>query len=565
MNPRSLRRKVSLALVALLAFPVIPACSHQTCMAPGPLHAQIKEDLRSLAQQPEPSIVSTTPVVDIHVHTFNARYLPLRGVLLGKRDAGAPFTWLISDHCAKVIAADLASRTELASYRRSDGERREMGASGPTTGQVSVACGIFSKLIDKGIQKGVWDGAKSIDQQMQALDRMADELSMSERLAVRATADMMGMDEHLEKQTPGIHEEGEELDTIKTFLRYLWTLTQSDGRIIDLYRHFHRNTTRAGEIRVVSHMMDLAPVYDQAPDGSQLIDYVSEQIPRTRAFTQQRTTGATYFVAYNPYRNHWQGGKQGDAFEIVKNAVRRQGAAGIKVYPPSGYRAAGNAPRKRPWTLATKFPGTQWDARYGPYDGDNAGPALDAEIATLLNWCNANKVPVFTHCGHGEFEARKGYGVYHADPTYWKQYLETHPEKDGSPCRLKLCLGHAGGGDYWYGCGEHADWGKTVYELCTTYPNVYCEITTGNEVLNDDRRAYFVEKVSGLIAESKSRKGCYDFGKKILHGTDWPQPDAGNPAHVLRRSQLAFRHPSLRPYYADYFHRNAVRYLGREL
>lgn len=558
-RPFALFLKTSPALAITLA---ITSCSHKTCLAPGPLHATIKGELADIEKKPEPDIVKNTPVVDVHIHTFNARYLPLGGVLLGKRDAGAPITWLISDHCAKVIAADLASRTELAPYRRS-GNSRETGASGPGTGQVSFACGIFSKIIDKGIKEGVWDGSKSVGQQMQALDRMAEELTLTERLAVRATADMMGMEEHLEKQTPGVKDEGEELDTIKTFLRYLWTLTQSDARMVELYRQFHEPTSHHGPIRVITHMMDLAPVYNQSPDGKQLIDYVNEQIPRTRAFTRQ-SSHANYFIAYNPYRNHWRGGKQGDALAIVKDAVRNQGAAGVKVYPPSGYRAAGNVPQKRPCTLATKFPGSQWDARYVPLGGVDAGSALDGEMEKLLLWCTANDVPVFTHCGHGEFEARKGYGIYHADPTYWKQYLESHPEKDGSPCRLKLCLGHAGGSDYWYGCGDHFDWGKIVFELCATYPNVYCEITSGNEILNADRRAFFVERIAESIKDSR-KNFRYDFGKKILYGSDWPQPDAGKPEYVLRRSQLAFLHPKLRGYYADYFHLNAVRYLGRSL
>jgi predicted TIM-barrel fold metal-dependent hydrolase len=547
--------KRPLVLAAVLA---LPACSHQTCLPPLPHAAQIKGELDTLAGQHDP-IEAKTRVVDVHIHTFNARYLPLRGILLGKRDAGAPITWLISDKCAKVIAADLASRTELAPFRLNDGDHRTMQASGPSTGQVSFACGIFSKLIDKGIKKGVWDGAKTIDQQLAALDDMAGELTMSERFAVRATADMMGMDEHLE--TPGVmmQQEGAELDPIKTFLRYLWTITQSDARMIDLYRHFHHGTSHSGNIRVVSHMMDLAPVYDQDADGKDLIDFVKEQIPRTRAYTQQQTSEATYFVAYNPYRNHWKGGKEGDALKIVMNAVERQGAAGVNVYPPSGYRAAGNNPKKRALALLTKYPGRQWDTRYAAWD-DHAAESLNRELEKLLVWCTNKKIPVFTHCGHGEFEARKGYGAYHADPQYWKQYLETNPEKDGSPCRLKLCLGHAGGSDYWYGCGEHSDWGKTVYELCTTYPNVYCEITTGTEILNPDRRAYFVEHVSDLIAKSKA-DDRHDFGKKILYGTDWPQPDAGNPKYTLRKSQLAFRHRSLRAYYADYFHLNAERYL----
>ena len=87
-----------------------------------------------------------------------------------------------------------------------------------------------------------------------------------------------------------------------------------------------------------------------------------------------------------------------------------------------------------------------------------------------------NDIPVFAHSGHDEFEARKGYGVHHSDPKFWGRFLEAH-SCPGKPCPLRLCLGHAGGDDYWFGNGEHEDWGLRAYELCTRYPDVYCEVS----------------------------------------------------------------------------------------
>jgi hypothetical protein len=55
-----------------------------------------------------------TAVIDIHTHTFNARYLPLRGILLGKRDAKPPYTWLISDAAAGIIADAVTGHTALS-------------------------------------------------------------------------------------------------------------------------------------------------------------------------------------------------------------------------------------------------------------------------------------------------------------------------------------------------------------------------------------------------------------------------------------------------------------------
>jgi hypothetical protein len=300
-------------------------------------------------------------------------------------------------------------------------------------------------------------------------------------------------------------------------------------------------------------MMDLGPVYDQPPSDGVLYDFASEQLSRMEHFHKQPGAGMLYFVAYNPYRDHWRGGQEGDALRLVQSAIAR-GAWGVKVYPPSGYRAACNQVKTQPNPLGTHYPKLQWQARYGGLKKP-ADQALNQKLEALLEWCRRHDVPVFAHCGTGEFEARKGYGLYHSDPKFWSHYLATHPEPDGSPCRLRL----------WLGGGEHADWGKLVYDLCVTYPNVYCEITTHGDLTNKNRQAFFVERIAQCFeksaqAEEKSPKR-YPFSGKLMYGTDWFLPDTAERKQVLNAVQTAFLHERLRPHYADYFYGNALRYL----
>ena len=186
---------------------------------------------------------------------------------------------------------------------------------------------------------------------------------------------------------------------------------------------------------------------------------------------------------------------------------------------------------------------------------------MDAELNALLELCMSNDVPVLVHSGYGEFEARKGYGEYHSNPKFWKQFLESH-SKPGEPCKLMLCLGHAGGEDYWFGTGTHGDWGRCAFELCTQYPNVYCEITTSDAMIESTTQAFFVDRLAKCFTEST--KSPYPFAKKLMYGTDWPLPDKGEPAAVLLATEKAFLHPSLKDHYADYFSGNARRYLKFE-
>jgi len=500
---------------------------------------------------------AATPIIDVHTHTFNARYLPLREILHGKRDAFFPVTTLISDHCANVIAQALIDRTELAAIPGRTGIARKPDTSElRETGHPGLLCKVFLDLIDKAIVSGVWEPGMKVEDKMRTLDSIASNMNALEKLAVKSAASMMGMEVH----TRGPKTVEGTISGTQAAVRFLWTLTQNDAKMAALFREMHRDVPKKG-ITMVSHMMDLGPVYDQSPEPGTLLDFQTEQVRRMEYYQRQPGSGLIYFVAYNPYRDHLQGRSSSAALDLVKDAITRHGARGVKVYPPSGYRAAGNEILPRPFAPFTRFPGRQWDARYSRL-GSEPNKALDQELSTFLEWCIEKDVPVFVHSGYGEFEARKGYGIRNSNPLYWEQFLKSHSKQ--GPCKLRLCLGHAGGPDYWFGSGSHADWGKKAYELCTQYPNVYCEITTDDPMIRPDTQAFFVDRIATLFDESsRAAQGNahYPFAKKLMYGTDWYLPDKGEPAAVLLATQKAFLHPHLRDHYADYFSGNARRYL----
>lgn len=503
------------------------------------------------------------PVVDVHVHTFNARYLPLRGILLGKRDALFPVTTVLSDNCSRLIAQALVDRTELGSIPGQKGVARV-----PDTSSIRARehpgplCRVFLDLIDKAIAKGAWDRRMTMMQKLQIVDDIARDMSLSERIAVRAAASMMGMDEH----TWGGTETEKSVTGIQAAVRFLWIITQNDPQMAQLFREMHQGAPTKGKITLVSHMMDLGPVYAQESDGEALLHFDTQQVRRMEYYQNQPGSGLYYFVAYNPYRTQVGGGGSDAPLALVQEAYYRHGAKGVKIYPPSGYRAAGNDIPPRPRTLFTRQPGIQWDQRYGRFGAtiEAKNQQLDAGMTRLLEWCIKEDVPVFAHCGYGEFEARKRYGEHHADPYYWEKFLEAH-STPGRPCTLRLCLAHAGGGDYWFGTGKHAKWGERVYDLCVRYPNVYCEISTEDSILDPERQAFFVDRMATLFSKSdgaaKSKEARYPFSRSLLYGTDWFLPDKGKPRAVLLATQQAFLHPNLKPHYKAYFSGNAKRYL----
>jgi predicted TIM-barrel fold metal-dependent hydrolase len=505
------------------------------------------------------SLPRETRVIDVHTHTFNGRYLPFAGILLGKRDVH-PAAALLSDDCARMLAQALIDRTQLAHA----GPGRP-GISRPAGRQLleergGPICRVLIGLINKAEQRGVWDKSVPPEEQRARVMQVANDMNLGERIAVQATMEMMGMEEHTKEPAPLVTaamsggSARTKVSGLQAAVRFIWQITQSDERQPDFFRRDFSRVPMKGAPLMVSHMMDLGPVYDQAAVGQTLLAFRSGQIRRMEALQNRGGAGMIYFVAYVPYRDHFDGGREGDALKLVQEAVRQRGAWGVKFYPPSGFRPSGNDIPRRPFSL-NRFAGRQWQARYGPL-GRNGAAKLDAQAEELFAWCEREQVPIFVHCSTGEFEARKGYGVSNSNPKYWEAVLERHPA-------LRLCLGHAGSGDLWFGGGEYAGWGTKVIELCRKYPNVYCELTTHAELLNANRQAFFADLLINEFATDETLPaGRFPLRKKLMYGTDWYLPDASERADVLRATQRVFQHPKLQGVFGDYFSGNAARYLN---
>jgi hypothetical protein len=356
-------------------------------------------------------------------------------------------------------------------------------------------------------------------------------------------------------------------------VRFLGFITRGERRIArELV-----NDEFDGRVRLfVHHMMDLGPVFGQRPQGRRFLDFESKQLPRVRQLDQYMRGRLLHFVAWNPYRQpsdpalDWP-----EPLRIVHQAFAR-GAWGVKFYPPSGYRPAENniLPRPTHPVLAE-----QWDARYDI--GGNASmrarnERLDQINERLFSWAADKKIqaPIFAHSMIGEFNAAAGYGAHNARPKYWRTVLEKHKD-------LRLCFAHAGGTAFWFhprsnkegdcqcwrsdekycaSC-DQCEWGREVYHLATTYENVYCEFGASDQILDEDERETFRNRIAKLAGTRGT--GKYLFGDKIMYGSDWMMPTLASPRTLYLDR---FREVMLSPdtnhlQYKKFFALNAIRYL----
>ncbi|MBI1841607.1 MAG: amidohydrolase family protein [Verrucomicrobia bacterium] len=525
------------------------------------------------------------PIVDIHTHTFNAYFLPLENIILGRRDALPPLTWLLSDRGARELAHSIlaiADENELsggnAGVRRRSAQDPKVAAA--ESAQRAADHYNLEHPEENRTRRQMQNASahKLVENALARRARLqsARRLGPGQLLWLRVLRSLMR------------HADRDPDDSLAAFGEFVERLTLPEEKLVTQFQKDHGVTN----IFMVSHMMDMGPTYNQHPDPFSLMD-VQQQIHHMRAQQTSANGAMAYFVAFSPYRNHWEArATNGRALSVVTNALMRSHALGVKVYPPAGYRPAHNEIPKRPFALFTSQPRKQWEARYMNHGKRLDGAELDAEMLEMLTWCARNDIPVFAHCNSGEFQARSGYGERMADPQWWRELLETRSAAYPELLNLRLCLGHAGGPNYWFrerhrtvnapdgtpahGAGLllgskkaiHPDpfWGSNVVHLCTRYTNVYCEVGILDELTGKrSERDHFEERFSALLKRDGTPDHPLPFADKILYGSDWFMP----LSHAQDRSSYLASYQELlkkqgNERYVKFFLANAIRFLNVE-
>jgi hypothetical protein len=138
------------------------------------------------------------------------------------------------------------------------------------------------------------------------------------------------------------------------------------------------------------------------------------------------------YVAFDPLRRAMiRSGKDTidgswDPLDLTRTALREKGFVGVKVYPPMGFQASGNAAS-----------GNSYPQHVRKAFGSDAavGAGLDRSLDELWQLCLDEDAPVMAHAAASN-GSRRGYGA-RADPTYWFRVAQNHPN-------LRILLAHFG-------------------------------------------------------------------------------------------------------------------------
>lgn len=428
--------------------------------------------------------------VDVHTHVFNLRYLPLEGIVMARLPRLLPFKRTIAAALGKLLnaithdgsglgAPPPIARPEAAALGRRDADAilAELASEAPP-----------ELRFDAEVREGIVLSRGAMPEAAGA----AEAAPANDFAALLSKLKLLNVD--------GIFE------TIDDFINWIGFLRHDETYImnrlfetypVDLYVH---------------HMMDMEHYYNP---GKCFYKFNAEQIRRMRRLVELSGGKLLTFIAWSPSRDAQE------RLALVKDAVLTGGAAGVKIYPPSGY------------------------------------PADDARNDELWQFCVDEDVPVFTHCNSTGFYAKRDYTKFN-NPRYWANVLAKFP-------KLRLCFGHAGGAAGWFDRyskkknDPEKNWetsfAKAIFDLCVQHDHVYCETGFLPEVL--DNAKPFIDRLTAcFLAEPK-------FATRLLYGTDWHMIERIE-AHTqyFEACEAMFEHPVLDQYKDLFFYANAVEYLN---
>ncbi|MCC6229964.1 MAG: amidohydrolase family protein [Phycisphaerales bacterium] len=471
--------------------------------------------------------------IDVHAHFFNTRYLPIAGV--GRKSRGLPHA------LARLIAIAIRGVTADDGSLERDGSwfAREIADSGFATHQSREsepaelspegAIARFTAEIPPWL-------LRSAD-----FDDVVREATGARGLLLAATAEPAAAGESdrrrwlrsylqadrslfLDVAAPAhVDDAGE--PGVGGYLAFLYNLACREKTLADR----HRQNSPGVEL-FVHVMMDMEWPYEDAP----AYDY-PRAIRRVRTMCRQSGGRVVPFVAFDAYRP--------DSLQLISRALLRQSFLGVKFYAPSGYRPDSNADAVR--------------AR------DDVSPdELDRRCAAMIEFCADRDIPIMAHCTPQGMEvAPKRHSGFNADPEFWRVQLARFP-------KLRLCFAHAGGRSHWFGPAEPADapphepWAKSIIELCTTYQNVYTDLSHMEEALDPQAGDRFAATLADDINSHAS--ATFPLGRKVMYGSDYPMPLPGGgwPKYYQAVLRSVRDNEQLAPLVDDLFRENARAFLN---
>ena len=506
-----------------------------------------------------PVLAKLPLLVDAHTHLFNARYLPLKGILE---------SWHFGSLPSALIAKLVYTLTRRSKLKSKDQYIDVSDANKPLEKLVSEITDITIEalLIDVDLP----ETSLTVEQIEEIQDIIINDevhsilLEINQEYGNPASTQELSFDYLMQKQSKQqlmsepfesnlISLFGKVKAMLKKFLLsvlskiehgldyvdFILNMMKSEKSLLKRLRGFYTKQTEMS--LMVHYMMDMEHPFKNKPP----YHFYKHQIPRMTSLERYGKGTAVGFAAFDISRFSKMEFERSQLKDVIENHLSymlQQGKIGFKFYPPMGYRASDNT------------------------------DIIDEYCADVFfDYCVDNQVPVFTHCTPVGFEAGPNMGL-NADPIYWRKALTKTPKRND----LILCLGHAGGGirrtggitSYgWLAANQNqwdspSNYAKKVVDLCREFKNVYCDLSYMHEITDDDKLREVLK--SRLITEltSQSESQPYLLAEKIMYGSDWHMVSMVNDlTRYFQNIRWIFQDEKLKPFTNKFFAKNALKYM----
>ena len=498
-------------------------------------------------------------IFDLHTHLFNARYLPLASVIAHAmgRDA-SPLARQVARLLQALTGSAYADVPVEAVFSQATEDTLELECLEHIWRMVE-----YELLLGTGSLEAVEQGASpQLEQSLEA--PVFDRLRASQFMDILLTLDQIDYAAEgwpgpgaPEAQETATQQSPEMAASFSDFLHWaervvrkaLWVVTrlmdaQAWGEVVN-YPAFFLTLLHSEEqllqklfasygaglppLQAAHYLLDMQMAFA----GQEAPFYPLQPVQEDRMQALQRAHPARIFgfSAFDPRREDWHA----RALHSLG-----KGFAGFKFYPAMGFKPLGNE------------------------------PAIQARVDAFFDFCVARDLPVFAHCTPVGFQTRLRLGG-HAHPRHWRAVLE-QPRWQS----LRLCLGHAGGGNlrngplHSWGWSAHSDeewqhednFARIVSELCTSCPNVYCEVGYLTELLEDDGLARFDANLQCARQAASAAGRPFELLDKMAYGSDWHMPEVVTRTRLYLELWLALMEkPAYAGFREPFFWKNAYRYL----
>ena len=489
-------------------------------------------------------MISPSRIIDLHTHLFNARYVPLASIIAHamKKDESR-----LANRAAALLEALAGSSYEPIDFlpKPSDPEAEEIylldeiwaiarheliepteQETGAQTfhsetdlpGSATIMPLIVA-LSELDYAAEGWHG--EVPPKLPQHASLTGAMSVNDVLGWARKVVCTSLKIVVKLMEPGIWGHAE------NYLEFFLTMLKPEqGLVNKIFEGYGEDIQH--KLQVVHFMMDMQLAYKFHKSPRYAFHPTQhEKMQRLAEANKNRVAG---FSAFDPRRSDWE--------ERAKYALDH-GFAGFKFYPAMGYL---------------------------PADDPDHREAIEAFFDFCLR--KENDAPVFVHCTPNGFQTKEKLG-WNAHPKHWKKILD-----DPRWENLRLCFGHAGGGDDNNGANrsfgwmatnktqwEHEDnFARIVVELCVTKPNVYCELGYITELFKGDAKPIF----KANFARACQTKGKFSFLDKVAYGSDWHMPDmVDNIRKYLDFFVDLMNQEEYVGHIENFFWGNAVRYAPR--